>query len=186
MKHVLLARACSTPTTITYGHDNPCGTCDHVYQVYFRASMGTCHGPLICYLTDWLLNDFLETVLPGLFEHVPLAEVEDLVSVQQNIGTLWGRCLAVAEMAYPGRWEEHWGPIFMASSVDTSNSDRFFSYQDTWRNIYAVPSRTIEDLVHRLQAAMTMVDANMLCSRECPAMHCCMPRLGSRPFEHLL
>lgn len=58
----------------------------------------------------------------------------------------------------------------MASSLDMSNSDRF-SPARTTGSIYAVPSRTIKDLVDRLQAAVTMVDANMLRSRECPVLH---------------
>jgi hypothetical protein len=70
----------------------------------------------------------------------------------------------------------------MASSLDMSNSDIF----PTGTHEEAVPSRTMEDLVDRLQAALTMVDANMLCLRECPVMHCRMPQLGSWLFEHLL
>jgi hypothetical protein len=39
---------------------------------------------------------------------------------------------------------------------------QIFSCGDTWRSIYEVPPRTIEDLVARLQAAVTMVNANLL------------------------
>jgi hypothetical protein len=50
----------------------------------------------------------------------------------------------------------------MAFSVAGSDSDEFFLWGHLKEQVYAVPLRTIEDLVARLQAAVTMVDANML------------------------
>jgi hypothetical protein len=43
----------------------------------------------------------------------------------------------------------------------------FFLWGHLKEQVYAVPPRTIEDLVARIQTAMTTVDANMLrCVRE--------------------
>jgi hypothetical protein len=53
---------------------------------------------------------------------------------------------------------------FMAFFVTRSKSDGLFSSGATLRkeNIYAVPHRTIKDLMAQLQAPVTMVNANML------------------------
>jgi hypothetical protein len=54
--------------------------------------------------------------------------------------------------------------------------------------VYAVPPRTIEDLVARLQAAVTTVDANILrCVRQNAVRRAavCLEMDGGR-FEHLL
>jgi hypothetical protein len=54
--------------------------------------------------------------------------------------------------------------------------------------VYAVPPRTIEDLVARLQAAATSVDANMLrCVRENAVRRTavCLEMYGGR-FENLM
>jgi hypothetical protein len=64
----------------------------------------------------------------------------------------------------------------------------FFLWGHLKEQVYTVPSRTIENLVARLQAAVTMVDANMLRRvREnavWPAA-VCLEMDGGR-FEHLL
>jgi hypothetical protein len=57
-----------------------------------------------------------------------------------------------------------WRADCMASSFAISNSDGFFFF--LWghlkEQVYTVPPRTIKDLMARLQAAVIMVDANML------------------------
>jgi hypothetical protein len=53
-----------------------------------------------------------------------------------------------------------WRADCMASSVAGSNAD-IFLWGHLKEQVYAVPPRTIEDLVARLQAAVTTVDANM-------------------------
>jgi hypothetical protein len=50
----------------------------------------------------------------------------------------------------------------MDSSVAGTDSDDFFLWRHLKEHVYAVPHRTIEDLVARLQEAVTTVDANML------------------------
>jgi hypothetical protein len=51
----------------------------------------------------------------------------------------------------------------MASSVAGSNSDGFFFlWGHLKEQVYAVPPKTIEDLVARLEAALKKIDANML------------------------
>jgi hypothetical protein len=50
----------------------------------------------------------------------------------------------------------------MASPDTRSNSDGMFLFRHLKEQVYAVPPRTIEDLVARLQAAVTTVDVNML------------------------
>jgi hypothetical protein len=77
----------------------------------------------------------------------------------------------------------------IASSVAGSNSDGFFFlWGHLKEQVYTVPPRTIEDLVARLQAAVTTVDANML--RRVPEnavrrTAVCLEMDGDR-FEHLL
>jgi hypothetical protein len=57
----------------------------------------------------------------------------------------------------------------MAVSVAGFNSDGFiFLWEHMKKHVYAVLPRTIEDLMARLQAAVTTIGANMFeCSREC-------------------
>jgi hypothetical protein len=60
---------------------------------------------------------------------------------------------------YAGKVEWTSKPDYVAFSVAGSNSNGFFP---VGKEVYAVPSWTIEDLVARLQTAVTTVDANML------------------------
>jgi hypothetical protein len=56
----------------------------------------------------------------------------------------------------------------MAPSVAGLNSDGFFfPVGHLKEHVYSVPTRTVEDLVARLQAAVTRVNVNMLsCARQ--------------------
>jgi hypothetical protein len=61
---------------------------------------------------------------------------------------------------YPGRWIGRGGPIaWPPRSPDLTPMD-FSLWGQLEEQVYAVPPRTIEDLVARLQAAVTTVDAN--------------------------
>jgi hypothetical protein len=55
-----------------------------------------------------------------------------------------------------------WSTDCVASTVTRSNSDGFFLWEHLKVQVYAVLPRAIKDLVARLQAAVTMADANML------------------------
>jgi hypothetical protein len=75
----------------------------------------------------------------------------------------------------------------MASSVAGSNSDGFFLV-GTPEGISLVPPRTIEDLMARLQAAVTTVNASMLRRVQESAVRrtaVCLEMDGGC-FEHLL
>jgi hypothetical protein len=51
---------------------------------------------------------------------------------------------------------------YLASFFTGSNSDGFFLWRHLKEHLYTVTSMTIEELVARLQAGVTTVDANML------------------------
>jgi hypothetical protein len=77
----------------------------------------------------------------------------------------------------------------MASSVAGSNSDGFLPVGTPEEQVYAVPPRTIEEPLARLQAAGTTVDANMLRRVRENAVRrtvVCLEMDGGRRFEHLL
>jgi hypothetical protein len=62
-----------------------------------------------------------------------------------------------------GKVDWTWRADCMVSSVAGCNFTVFFSLSGHLKErVYAVCPRTIEDLVARLQAAVTAVDANML------------------------
>jgi hypothetical protein len=61
----------------------------------------------------------------------------------------------------------------------------FFQWGHPEGYVFAVPTRSIEDLMIRLQAAVTMVNANMLrhVPRECHVGHCHLSSNGQRPLQ---
>jgi hypothetical protein len=84
-------------------------------------------------LTAQRYRDFLETVLPGLLEDVPLA-VKHWLWFQHDgapVLPLWGRCQAVVERDISRKVDWTWRTDCMASLVVGPNSDEFFPVGDT-------------------------------------------------------
>jgi hypothetical protein len=131
-------------------------------------SLGTLSWAPVCYLTAdcSTCHDFLETVLKGLLEDVPLA-VGQRLWVQHD-GTP-AHCVKDVRQwlnaTYSGRWTGRRGPIAWPPRWLDLNCGRFFLVGT--RHIYSVLPRTIGYSVARLQATVTTFDASMLrCIRE--------------------
>jgi hypothetical protein len=155
-----------------WARDNPHAIREHGYQVRFSVivwagiAVDIIVGPylLLDRLTAQRYRDFLETVLLVLLEDVPLAVRQRLWFQHDGAPACYGEDVRQwLNVTYPGRWIERrrsiaWPP----RSPDLTPMD-FFLWGHLKEQVYAVPPRTIEDLVVRLQAAVTtVVDANML------------------------
>jgi hypothetical protein len=114
-------------------------------------------------LTAQRSRDFLETVLPGLLEDVPLAVRQRLWFQHDGAPAHYGedvrQCL---NATYPRRWIGCEGLIARPPRSPDLTPMEFFLWGNLKEQIYAVPPWTSEDFVARLQAAVTTVDANML------------------------
>jgi hypothetical protein len=72
-----------------------------------------------------------------------------------------------------------WSP----PSLDVTPMD-FLMWGHVKEHVYAVPTRTVEDLVARLPAADTSVDTNILRRlEECHAAHCLLPYNRRKPLQ---
>jgi hypothetical protein len=133
----------------------------------------------VFYLT---YGDFLETVGWGLLEDVPLAVRQWLWWFQHGGAAAYcGEGVRQwLNATYSGRWIWHQGP-------DLSPME-FFLWRPLKEQVCAVPPRSIEDLVARLQTVVTRVDANMLRYVRKDAVRrtsVCLEMDGGR-FEHSL
>jgi hypothetical protein len=176
-----------------WARDNPHAIRERGCQVCFRVSVWAgivgdiVVGPYLLpgRLTAQRYRDFLKTVLPGLLEDVPLTVRQRLWFQHDGAPAHYRedvrQCL---NATYPGRWIEGAAPIaWPLWSPDPTPMD-FFLWGHLKEQVYTVPSRTIEDLVARLQAAVTTVDANMLRRARENVVRCTAVSLGR--FEHLL
>jgi hypothetical protein len=91
-----------------------------------------------------------------VLEGVSLAVRQTSCFQHDSFSTLLGRCLAVAECNISRKFDWISRADFMASSVASSDSD------GTWRNMFIQYLPGLENLVTRLQAAMTTADVSML------------------------
>jgi hypothetical protein len=179
-----------------WARDNPHAIRERGYQVRFSISVWAgivgdiVVGPYLLpdRLTAQRYRDFLETLLPGLLESVPLAVTQTWFQqdgTPEHYGEDFRQWL---NDTYPGRWIGHGGPIaWPPQSPDLTPVD-FFVWGNLKEHVYLVPHRTIEDLVGRLQEAVTMVDANMLRRVRENAVRrtaVCLETDGGR-FDHLL
>jgi hypothetical protein len=94
--------------------------------------------------------DFLQTVLPGLLEDAPLTVRQRLWFQHDGTPEHYGENVR--------QWLNATCPV---RSLDLSPVD-FSCGGYLKEHVHAVPPRTIEDLVARLQAAVTSVDACIL------------------------
>jgi hypothetical protein len=180
-----------------WARDNPHGVRERGYQVRFSVSVwARIVGDIVvgpCLLPDRLTaqryRDFLETVLAGLLEDVPLAVSQRLWFQHNGAQTHYGDDVRQwLNATYPGRWIGRGGPIAWPPWSPDLTPINFFLWGHLKEQVYAVPPRTIEDLAAKLQAAMTTVDANMLRRVRENAVRstaACLEMNGGR-FEHLL
>jgi hypothetical protein len=133
--------------------------------------------------------DFLETVLPGLLENVPLAVRQRLWFQHDGAPAHYEEDVRQwLNATFPGRWIRRGGPIAWPPRSPHLTQMDFFLWGHLKEQVYAVSPRTIEDLVEGLQAAMTTVNAKMLRRVRENAMRrtaVCLGMDGGR-FEHLL
>jgi hypothetical protein len=83
-----------------------------------------------------------------------------VVSARRSSSAPWGKCPAVSERDISKKVTGHRGPIAWPSRPPDLPPTHYFSVGT--ENVYAVPPRTIENFVARLQAAVTKVDVNIL------------------------
>jgi hypothetical protein len=82
---------------------------------------------------------------------------------------------------HPGRWMWHGRVVACPCLLDVTQMD--FLHGHLTEHVYTAPSRTIKDLMARLQAAVTVVDANVLWNaRTCCVAQCHLPWNGWRLF----
>jgi hypothetical protein len=180
-----------------WARDNPHAIHERGYQVRFSVSVwaGTVGdivvGPYLLpdRLTAQRYRDFLETVLLGLLEDVPLAVRQRLWFQHDGAPAHYGEDVRQwLNATYPGRWIGRGGPIaWPLRSPDLTPMD-FFLWGHLKEQVYAIPPRTIEDLVARFKAAVTTVDGSMLRrvrENSVPRTAVCLEMDGGR-FEHLL
>jgi hypothetical protein len=105
-----------------------------------------------------------------------------VVSVKRNSNPAWGNYLSVAErdLYKKVNWTER--AECMVFSVSRSESGRFLLLGDLKEHVSAVPPRTIENLVAKLQAAVTKVGTSILIRVRENAV--CIEMDGEH-FEHL-
>jgi hypothetical protein len=105
----------------------------------------------------------LKTVLPGLLEDVPLAVRQRLWFQHAGAPAHYGEDVRQwLNATNPERYIGCGRPITWPSRLPDLTPMDIFLWGHLKELVYAVPPRTIEALMARLQAAVTMVDANML------------------------
>jgi hypothetical protein len=148
--------------------DNPHATRECSYQVRFSVWVSIV-GDIIVgsyllpgRLTVQWFRDFLETVLPGLFDDVSSREAEVTVSAWRRSSALLGR--------YPRSWTGRGGPIVWRPSYAIWIQIPWnFDYGGTWRSTFTQSGRSRRlandyqrsDIVAILQAPVTTLDANI-------------------------
>jgi hypothetical protein len=81
------------------------------------------------------------------------------VSSRYSSISLWGRCPALAETTYPGRWIGRGGPPAYPPLSPDLIPIKYFLWRNQKGNVNAVPSTAIEDFVAKLQTALAAVDS---------------------------
>jgi hypothetical protein len=166
------------PQSHLWARDNPHAIRKRGYQVRFSVSVWAgiswdiVLGPYLLpdRLTANLYRDFLENVLPGLLEDVPLAVRQKLWFQHDGTPAHFGEDVRQwLNATYPGRWIRCGGPI-------------------AWRpqspDLTSMAPRAVEVLVARLQAAVTTVDANRLRHvRDNAVRRTGLPLNGRRPLR---
>jgi hypothetical protein len=85
-----------------------------------------------------------------------------VASALRSSSALWGRYRPVSERDISRKVDWTSSANFRASSVARCNSDRFLPVVHLKMHVYTFPTKTIKDLMVRLQAALITVDTNML------------------------
>jgi hypothetical protein len=102
-------------------------------------------------LTVQRYRDFLETVLPGLFEDVPLVVRQKLWFQHDGAPAHCGKDVRQwLNATYPGRWIGRGRPIAWPPRSPALTPMDFFLRGHLKEQVYAVHPRTSEDLVERL------------------------------------
>jgi hypothetical protein len=184
-KHGLRLRVYSTSTAVTFGHRIILTISE---ELGIKSASALVFGAGIVddvvmgtYLVPDKLSapwhrDFLRTVLPGLLEVVTLAARQRLWFQQDGAPARYEEdIIQWLKPAYPERCIRSRGPISCPPRSSDLTPTDFLLPGHLKGHGYAVPPRTIEDLVARPQAAVTTADANMACWRKYFSAHCCLP-----------
>jgi hypothetical protein len=119
-------------------------------------------GPylLLDRLTAQQCRGFLETVLPGLLDDVPLVVRWRLLFHQDRtaVHCIWQWFNATN----PRRWNGSQGPIAWSPQLQDVTLKVYSPWGHLKECVCVGPPRTTEDFVARLEAAMTAVDARIL------------------------
>jgi hypothetical protein len=127
-----------------------------------------------CYLRGSLISNIITTVLMELFKEV-LLYIRHRLELQCTMGKMtgcgWAWC--------PERWTECNSMAFL---VTRFNSNEFLLVMTPEEAcLCSISHRIVKDLMGSLQAAVTMVNANMLRL----VVHCHLPWNGRRLLIHL-
>jgi hypothetical protein len=164
-KCVLRVRVCSTPTAVTSGQRDNLHTICCSVSVWTGIVGDNVVGP---YLASDRLNaqryrDYLETVVPGMFEEMPLSVTRS--SWFQHCGAPAHYAEEVRQWLHatsPGRWTGRRGPIAWPPRSPDLTPIKFSLWGHLKEYVYVVSPMARKEFISKLQAAVTTVDVNRL------------------------
>jgi hypothetical protein len=141
-----------------------------VWSLFQRQCLGWncqehCHGPpaTTCQADCSTILWFSGNCTAGAaWRYTSSFEAKVVVSLWWSFYALWGRCLAVVECNLFRKVDWTSRVMFMASLVAGSDLMDIFPVGTLEGTNYVVPPRTIEYLVTGPQAAVTLVDGNVV------------------------
>jgi hypothetical protein len=161
-KRALRVVVCSTFTTVTCGH----GQSSSYLRTWKLSPLqrqhlgwygrGHCRGPLSATWQDEYstISWFSWNCSTGILQDVPLALRQSLFQHNGAPGHCREDVRQLLNATCPGRWTERGGPIVLPlQSLIITSTDIFLRHVK--EHVYAVPPRTIEDLVARIQRSMS-------------------------------
>jgi hypothetical protein len=158
--------------THVYAHENPHEIIAGHHQQQWGINLwaGIVGGHLIGpYMLEGNLNAskylaFLQEVLPGLLEDVPLQTRREMWYQHDGAPPHFGTQVRDhLNSVYPGKWIGRGGPVgWPARSPDLTPPD-FFLWGHLKEVVYSLgPPASPEEFMSRIQAAVTTIDGNML------------------------
>jgi hypothetical protein len=155
-EYVLRVRMRLSSTSHLWARNNPDNILEIGYQILFSFSVWTgivedvVVGP---YLTAQRYCAFLENVLSGCFKMCHYLRGRDCGFRTIRATALWGRYPIIVERDIS--WKVGWisRADGMSSSVAISKCHGLFVWRHLKKHVYAVPPKTIQNLVERFQAA---------------------------------
>lgn len=129
-------------------------------------------------LTEWLLNDFLETVVQGLPEDLPVTARQNLWLERDGAPLHYGKSL---NTTYPGGWTGYGGP---SRSPDVTQMD-FFLWGHVKVHVYKGPSEEYRGTSGKTASSCGNGRSQHVkaCSTEWRGEHCRLPWNGRKSLS---